>query len=224
MADLNDPVSRLVSFFNKFPGIGNKSARRMAFFLLKQDEAFLHAMGSAIADLKDSLANCGECGNVSGSDPCHICADVMRDRSVLCVVESIDDLASFEQAGVYNGLYHVLGGRVSPLDDQYLSDGCVDFLLKHIANVRAGEIIIATNPKMEGDLTYFAIKEILSERFDAGGQSPNLQNPLNPLNTFPPLKMPKISRLAFGLPVGGSIEFADRVTLHTALESRVVSK
>lgn len=204
---MQDPIGRLVSFFNKFPGIGNKSARRMAFFLLKQDEAFLRAMGGAIAELKDNLTHCGECGNVSDSDPCPICADVLRDRSTLCVVESIDDLASFEQAGVYSGLYHVLDGRVSPLDDQSLSDECVDFLLKHIADTGAGEIIIATNPKMEGDLTYFTLKEILKERL--GGVDG---------------KGPKISRLAFGLPVGGSIEFADRVTLHTALEARVVSK
>jgi len=202
---LQDPISRLVSFFNKFPGIGNKSARRMAFFLLKQDEVFLHAMGSAIAELKDNLIRCGECGNVSGSDPCPICANALRDRSTLCVVESIDDLASFEQAGIYNGLYHVLDGRVSPLDDQYLSEKCVNFLLRHITNSGAGEIIIATNPKMEGDLTYFTLKEILREKFKDG-------------------QPPKISRLAFGLPVGGSIEFADRVTLHTALEARVVGK
>ena len=207
---MQDPISKLVSFFNKFPGIGNKSARRMAFFLLRQDEAFLRSMGGAIAELKDNLTRCGECGNVSDSDPCAICADALRDRHTLCVVESIDDLASFEQAGVYNGLYHVLDGKVSPMDGQELSEECIGFLLKHITDLEAEEIIIATNPKMEGDLTYFTIKEILREKFTDGEQEK--------------LKMPKISRLAFGLPVGGSIEFADRVTLHTALEARVVGK
>jgi recombination protein RecR len=206
---LQDPIGRLVSFFNKFPGIGNKSARRMAFFLLKQDESFLHAMGGAIAELKDNLVRCGECGNVSDSNPCPICADALRDRSTLCVVESVDDLASFEQAGVYNGLYHVLDGRVSPLDDQDLSEECVNFLLKHIADAGSEEVIIATNPRMEGDLTYYTLKEILRERLS---------------ENFEDGQGPKISRLAFGLPVGGSIEFADRVTLHTALESRVISK
>jgi len=181
----------------------------MAFFLLKQDEAFLQAMGSAIAELKDNLVRCGACGNMSGSDPCPICADVLRDRNTLCVVESVEDLASFEQAGVYNGLYHVLDGRVSPLDDQDLDEECVAFLLKHIADAGSEEVIIATNPRMEGDLTYFTLKEILRER--ANGVSGDTETP-------------KISRLAFGLPVGGSIEFADRVTLHTALESRVFSK
>jgi recombination protein RecR len=206
---LQDPITRLVSFFNKFPGIGNKSARRMAFFLLKQDESFLHAMGGAIAELKDNLVRCGECGNVSDSDPCPICADALRDRNTLCVVESVDDLASFEQAGVYNGLYHVLDGRVSPMDDQELSEECVGFLLKHISDAGAEEVIIATNPRMEGDLTYFTIREILKERLSV---------------KFTDERGLKISRLAFGLPVGGSIEFADRVTLHTALESRVVHK
>ena len=202
---MQDPISRLVSFFKKFPGIGNKSARRMAFFLIRQDESFLRAMGSAIAELKDNLVRCGACGNMSDCDPCPICSDALRDRSTLCVVESVEDLASFEQAGVYNGLYHVLDGRVSPLDDQDLNEECVAFLMKHIADTGAGEVIIATNPRMEGDLTYFTLREIMMERadWDTGA--------------------PKISRLAFGLPVGGSIEFADRVTLHTALESRVVS-
>ena len=199
-----DPIGRLVSFFNKFPGIGNKSARRMVFFLLKQEVSFLRDIGGAISELKDNLVRCGECGNISGADPCPICADVLRDRSTLCVVESVDDLASFEQAGVYNGLYHVLDGRVSPLDDQDLSEECVSFLLKHIADAGAEEVIIATNPRMEGDLTYFTIREILREKLFEQG--------------------PKISRLAFGLPVGGSIEFADRVTLHTPLEARVVGK
>jgi recombination protein RecR len=176
----------------------------MAFFLLRQDESFLRAMGSAIADLKDRLYTCGECGNISDSDPCSICVDPLRDRTTLCVLESIDDLASFEQAGIYNGLYHVLGCKVSPLEDQNLSEGCADFLLRHIAGTGAREVIIATNPRMEGDLTYFTLLEILKDSAADGGL--------------------KISRLAFGLPVGGSIEFADRMTLHTALESRIASQ
>jgi recombination protein RecR len=164
-------------------------------------------MGSAIAQLKDELSTCGNCGNISGFDPCPICGDPLRDRTTLCVVESIDDLASFEQAGVYNGLYHVLGGRVSPLEDQELSKECIDSLLKHIENTRAREIIIATNPRMEGDLTYFTLLEILKDEVE--------NEEVGEL---------KISRLAFGLPVGGSIEFADRMTLHTALESRIIAQ
>lgn len=194
-----DPIGRLIDCFKKFPGIGSKSARRMVFYLLRQDETFLSEMGDAVAGLKDGLFVCGECGNVSDANPCPICRDALRDRTTLCVIESIDDLVSFEQAGVYNGLYHVLGGRVSPLEDQDLSQESVDFLLRHIENAEASEVIIATNPRMEGDLTYFTLLEILRDKREKGL---------------------RISRLAFGLPVGGSIEFADRMTLHTALESR----
>ncbi|MDR2174974.1 MAG: recombination mediator RecR [Synergistaceae bacterium] len=197
----SDPIGRLISFFGKFPGVGNKSARRMVFYLLRQDEAFLRAMGEAIAELRANLFTCGECGNISRSDPCPICADALRDRATLCVVESVDDLVSFEQAGIYNGLYHVLGGRVSPLEDQDLKPESVDFLLRHLDRAKTAEVIVATNPRMEGDLTYFTLLEILKRRIEEKGL--------------------KVSRLAFGLPVGGSIEFADRVTLHTALESRI---
>ena len=207
-----DPIGRLIAFLNKFPGVGNKSARRMAFYLLRQDEAFLHAMGRAIAELKDNLFSCSECGNISDVDPCPICRDMLRDRTVLCVVESIDDLVSFEQAGIYNGIYHVLGGRVSPLEDQELSQESVEFLLQHIENTKADEVIVATNPRMEGDLTYFTLLEILKDRAAENGET---------ANGAAEKKGPKISRLAFGLPIGGSIEFADRMTLHTALESRI---
>ena len=196
-----DPIARLISQFTKFPGVGNKSARRMVFYLLKQDAAQLRELGAGIASLKDDLCTCGECGNISDGDPCPICRDALRDRRTLCVVENIDDLVSFEQAGIYNGLYHVLGGRVSPFDDEDLSPESVEFLLAHIRNAGTEEVIIATNPRMEGDLTYYALLDILKE----AGMEGKL----------------RISRLAFGLPVGGSIEFADRMTLHTALESRI---
>jgi recombination protein RecR len=195
------PIERLIALFGRFPGVGGKSARRMVFHLLRQDEDFLRSLGGAIAGLKDGLFTCGTCGNVSESDPCPICRDALRDRTTLCVVENIDDLVSFEQAGVYNGLYHVLGGRVSPLDGQELSAENVDFFLRHLESSGASEVIVATNPRMEGDLTYFTLLEILGGRSDI-----------------------KVSRLAFGLPVGGSIEFADRMTLHTALESRISAR
>ncbi|GHS93795.1 recombination protein RecR [Synergistales bacterium] len=200
----SDPIGQLISFFGKFPGVGQKSARRMVFHLLRQNDAFLRSFGEAITYLKANLFTCAECGNISNSDPCPICKDQMRDRHTLCVVESIDDLVSFEQAGIYGGLYHVLGARVSPLDDQELSDSDIEFFLNHIKNLRAAEVIIATNPRMEGDLTYFTLLDILKDRLRDKIEKGEL----------------KVSRLAFGLPVGGSIEFADRLTLHTALESR----
>ena len=202
-----DPIARLISHFTKFPGVGNKSARRMVFYLLKQDAAQLRELGAGIASLKDDLHTCSECGNISDGDPCPICRDALRDRRTLCVVENIDDLVSFEQAGIYNGLYHVLGGRVSPFDDEDLSPESVEFLLRHIRDLRAEEVIIATNPRMEGDLTYYALLDVLRELKGTEGAEGNEGKP-------------RVTRLAFGLPVGGSIEFADRMTLHTALESR----
>ena len=127
-------------------------------------------------------------------------------------MENIDDLVSFEQAGIYNGLYHVLGGRVSSFDDEDLSPESVEFLLRHIRDLRAEELIIATNPRMEGDLTYYALLDILR----------GLDGPEEKPEGKPGGKL-KVTRLAFGLPVGGSIEFADRMTLHTALESRTTA-
>lgn len=199
-----DPISELIASFKKFPGVGGKSARRMVFHLLKREPEELAELGRRIATLKDRLTTCSECGNISESDPCPLCSDALRDRGIICVVENIDDLVAFEQAGIYNGMYHVLGGRVSPFDDEELSGESIDFLLSHIRELKAREVIIATNPRMEGDLTYYTLLEILREAED-------LPEGL------------KISRLAFGLPVGGSIEYADRVTLHMALESRVAA-
>ncbi|MBQ7264181.1 MAG: recombination protein RecR, partial [Synergistaceae bacterium] len=115
-----DPIAELIASFSKFPGVGNKSARRMVFHLLKRGPAELRELGERIATLKDRLRICSECGNISDVDPCPICRDALRDRRTLCVVEEVDDLVSFEQAGIYDGLYHVLGGRVSPLDDEDL--------------------------------------------------------------------------------------------------------
>ncbi|GHV37568.1 recombination protein RecR [Synergistales bacterium] len=199
-----DPIGQLISLFGRFPGVGQKSARRMVFHLLRQDETFLRGFGNAIAELKTNLFTCASCGNISNSDPCPICRDVLRDRKTLCVVESIDDLVSFEQAGIYGGLYHVLGARVSPLEDQELTRENIDFFLSHIDALKTAEVIIATNPRMEGDLTYFTLLDILKDNLRDKIENGELT----------------VSRLAFGLPVGGSIEFADRVTLHTALESR----
>jgi recombination protein RecR len=196
-----DPLTNLISSFTRFPGVGSKSARRMVFYLLKKTPEELREFGSRIASLKDDLHTCGECGNISERDPCPICSDMLRDRKTICVVEDVEDLVSFEQAGIYGGVYHVLGGRVSPFEGEELSAESIDFLLSHIRSLSAQEVIIATNPRMEGDLTYYALLEALK----GAGMSENL----------------KITRLAFGLPVGGSIEFADKMTLHTALESRV---
>ena len=199
-----DNISKLINLFKKFPGVGNKSARRMVFYLLKKEPAELQEIGHDIASLKDGIYTCSECGNISSQDPCNICSDKLRDRETLCIVEDVEDLVSFEQAKIYNGLYHVLNERVAPFDNEDLSEAGIKFLINHVKKLKAREVIIATNPRMEGDLTYYSILDILKK---AKGLRKDL----------------KITRLAFGLPVGGAIGYADRLTLHTALESRVAA-
>lgn len=190
-------ITDLTNAFKKFPGLGNKSASRIVFYLLKQNEEELNRLGSLIANLKKNLKVCSDCGNLSYEDLCPICSDPLRDRKTLCIVEDIESLNAFEQAKIYNGLYHVLGGQVSPLSDQDISEESAKFLLKHIKKLKPSEIIIATSPTVEGDMTKFSLMEVLKN-----------------------IKNAKITRLAFGLPLGGSIEFADKLTLHTSLAAR----
>ena len=187
-----DPLNDLINALKKFPGVGIKSARRIAFHLLRQNDGELEKLGNLISRLKTNLYVCEICGNVSNKNPCAICSDPLRDRKTLCIVETLEALSAFEQAGIYNGLYHVLGSVGEDLNDE-----AEKFLLKHIKNLNPDEIIIATSPRIEGDMMYYTILELLENAH-----------------------VKKISRIAFGLPVGGSIEFADRMTLHMALESR----
>lgn len=193
---LPSPIDKLSSALCKLPGIGEKSARRIVFFLLAQPEVFTREFSEAVRTLKERLHPCPECGNYTEDDPCPICADPLRDRRTLCVVETAEDLVCLEQASVFGGVYHVLGGRVSPLDGEDLDVRVLDNLTRRIRVLGVKEVIIATNPCVEGDLTYFAVVDALK------GTSARL------------------SRLAYGLPVGGSIGYADRVTLHAALEAR----
>ncbi|MBQ7593567.1 MAG: recombination protein RecR [Synergistaceae bacterium] len=190
-------MEELISALKKLPGIGQRSARRIAFHLFKMDEAELNDLGGLISHLKDGLYTCKLCGNITEHDPCDICDDPLRDRKTLCVVQDVEALTAFEQSGSYNGLYHVLGSSVSPLKDDDLSDEAAEFLVKHIEEVKPDEVIIATNPKVEGDMAYYTLLDVLR---NSG--------------------VPNITRIAYGLPVGGSIVFADRFTLHTAIEAR----
>lgn len=197
MSSLPEPLEQLISLFKRFPGIGDKSARRMAFCVLQQPESFVSNMSQALLDVRRNLHPCSVCGNITDMNPCRICTDPLRDRQTICVVESAEDLLSMEQAGIFNGLYHVLGGRESPLDDEQIDPERLQSLRGRIKELSVKEVIIATNPRIEGDLTFYEIASSVKD-----------------MNI-------KISRLAYGLPVGGSIEFADRVTLHAAFESRV---
>lgn len=190
-------MEELISELKKLPGIGARSARRIAFHLLSKNDEELENLGSLISSLKKDLFTCELCGNISASNPCNICEDPLRDRKTLCLVQDVEALTAFEQSGSYNGLYHVLGSSVSPLNNDDLSDEQADFLTKHIRELKPEEIIIATNPKVEGDIVYYTLLDVLRRT-----------------------GVEKITRIAYGLPVGGSIVFADKFTLHTALEAR----
>ena len=201
MALLPEPLERLVSHFVKLPGVGGKSARRMVFHLLQSHHSVLAEMAADLEKLHKLLSFCPDCGNITeGSGECMICSDKTRDRKQLCIVENIEALFSFEQAGIYNGLYFVLGKKVSPIDDEYLDELIIERLRERVLSLEAKEVIVAMSPRIEGDLTWYAIQDALGD-IDVS-----------------------ISRLAYGLPIGGSIEFADRVTLHTAFESRIRNK
>ena len=168
----------------------------MVFFMLSQDAEWARAVARTIVEMTEQVTVCSLCGAIATEDVCPICADAARDRSKICVVETQEDCAAMEQSGIYKGLYHVLGGRYSPLDDQEIPKASMELLRRRISELNAEEIILALNARIEGDLTAFSIQEALT---DTGV---------------------KISRLAYGLPVGGSIGYADRATLHVALETR----
>jgi recombination protein RecR len=168
----------------------------MVFFMLGQSPEWAKSLAKAISDAAEQLSSCGECGAITTGEICEVCSDPTRDRKKICVVESQEDCVAMEQSGVYRGLYHVLGGRFSPLDDQEIPRASLDLLKRRICELSADEIILALDPRIEGDLTAYAVQEaIAGERV-------------------------RISRLSYGLPVGGSIGYADRATLHVALESR----
>lgn len=186
-----------MKLFAKFPGVGDKTARRFALFLLQQPAGFSEELTSTISLMRDLTFSCSICGNLTTVDPCPICADPFRDRKTLCVMENVEDMLSLEQAGIFSGLYFILGGKVSPLDGEDIAPERFSRLRKYADEGGFTELIIATNPSIEGDLTFYAVLDALKQ-----------------VNV-------RITRLAFGLPLGGSIGYADRVTLHASLESRV---
>jgi len=181
----------------KLPGIGSKTAQRLAFHLLKQPADAAERLAQAIRRVRAQVMACGACGNLSDEDPCAICRDPRRDPTLLCVVEEAKDVAAIERAGRYRGHYHVLGGRVSPLDGvgpEALRIGPLVERVRNGAGVR--EVIVATNPSMEGEVT-----------------ATYLQQVLRPTGV-------RVTRIARGLPVGGDLEYADGVTIAQALAAR----
>ncbi|HVP36079.1 MAG TPA: recombination mediator RecR [Terriglobales bacterium] len=196
MAKLTDSVERLVEEFSKLPGIGRKTAQRMAFYILKlrRDEAL--KLSQAILDVKDKVKYCSTCFNITEEDPCHICKDPKRDKSVICVVEEPKDVLALEKTNQYRGLYHVLGGVLSPLDGIGPDDLRTRELMTRLKeNVK--EVIIATNPNVEGEATAIYLAKLIK-----------------------PLGI-KVTRIARGIPAGGELEYADATTLANAIEGRV---
>lgn len=189
-----ESLRRIIDQFSQFPGIGKKSAQRMAFFLLDSDREMAVNLARSILEMKDKIHQCPTCHNISETAPCGICTDPKRDNSLLCVVEDATDVLAFENTNEYNGKYHVLGGVLSPLDGIGPDDLNVNSLLERLKGVK--EVVIATNPSAEGETTALYLAKILK-----------------------PHKV-RVSRLARGIPVGGDLEYADEATIVSALEGR----
>ncbi|MDO8665173.1 MAG: recombination mediator RecR [Gemmatimonadales bacterium] len=190
-------IEELVAEFARLPGIGRKTAQRLTYFLLKQPREETARLARSLAALGDRVRSCSSCGNLTEQDPCAICADARRDPSVVCVVEEASDVLAIERAGEYRGLYHVLGGRLSPLDGVGPEALNIPSLQRRVENgsgVR--EVILATNPSVEGEAT-----------------AHYLERALRPLGV-------SVSRLARGLPMGGELEYADGETIAQSLSAR----
>jgi len=192
----SNAVEVAIAALTKLPGIGRKSAQRLVFFLLKVPRAEVEALAAALVALKEKVRNCSRCYNITESDPCPICTNPQRERRLLCVVEEASDVMALEKTGEYHGLYHVLGGALSPLDGVGPDNLKVREL---VARLQGGieEVILATNPTVEGEATAIYLA--------------NLLRPLGP----------RLTRIARGIPVGGDLEYADEITLTRALEGRV---
>ena len=188
------PLAQLITQLQKLPTIGQKTAQRLAFFMLKLPETETAQIAAAIAEVKQLLSYCNVCGAITDANPCHICTNPRRDRQVICVVEESDDLWAIERTNGYKGLYHVLGGVLSPLDGIGPDELRIDSLFQRLNDVK--EIILATNLTTEGQATALYLTQHL-ENFDI-----------------------TVSRIAHGIPFGGDLEYIDEVTLAKALEGR----
>ncbi len=197
MRQYPNALNKLINELSKLPGIGGKTATRLAFFILSMEEKDVEALAVAITNAKKNLHYCSVCGNLTDQDPCRICSDEARDRSLICVVETPQDVVAMERVREYNGLYHVLHGAISPVDGIGPNDINLKSLITRLqGNEEVQEIIIATNPTIEGEATAMLISRLIKP---AGI---------------------KVSRIAHGIPVGGDLEYADEVTLLKALEGR----
>jgi recombination protein RecR len=191
-----EPISKLIEGFMKLPGIGPKTAGRLAFFVLSMKEDDVLDLAKALVNAKRQLHYCSVCNNITDIDPCHICRDKRRDPSVICVVQEPKDVVAMEKTREYDGYYHVLHGAISPMDGIGPEDIRIPDLLKRLSDEQVKEVILATNPNIEGEATAMYISRLIK-----------------------PFGI-RVTRIAHGLPVGGDLEYADEVTLTKALEGR----
>ncbi|HOK63141.1 MAG TPA: recombination mediator RecR [Soehngenia sp.] len=190
------PIANLIEQFSKLPGIGRKSAQRLAFFVLEMDREEAIRLSQAIIEAKDKIRFCSECGNFTDTDKCTICKDNTRDKKTICVVEGPRDVVAMERTKEYKGLYHVLHGTISPMDNIGPSDLNIKRLLERFKEDEIKEVILATNPTVEGEATALYISKLIK-----------------PLGV-------KVTRIAHGIPVGGDLEYFDEVTLAKAMYNR----
>ena len=191
-----EPISKLIDSFMKLPGIGPKTAARLAFFVLTMKEDDVLSFSKALIDAKRNLSYCSICGNITDIDPCHICSDKQRDASIICVVQDTKDVIAMEKMRDYHGKYHVLQGAISPMDGIGPEDINVASLLVRLQDETVQELILATNSTIEGEATAMYISRLVKP---------------SGIRT---------TRIAHGLPVGGDLEYADEVTLSKAMEGR----
>ena len=192
----DNAIEQLIYYLSRLPGIGQRSAKRMALHLIENKNNIMEPLAETLYSAIHTIVECEICGNVDVCSPCHLCLNDSRDQSVICVVENIADLWAFERSNIYRGLYHVLGGNLSALNKKGPQELNIDNLIHRIQNSTIVEIIIATNATMDGQTTAFYITERLSG-FNI-----------------------KISRLAYGMPVGGELDYLDEGTLSAALRLR----
>ena len=192
-----DPLARLVGELSRLPGIGRKTATRLAHHILRVTRPEAEALSKAILEVKDRLFHCSICHSITAVDPCRFCSDPERDRSLLCVVEEPFNIAPVERTGEYKGLYHVLLGALSPQRGIGPDDLAIDSLMDRLDGVE--EIVLATNPNVEGEATALYLARLVKSKRDPA---------------------PRVTRLAFGMPVGGDIEYTDEVTLGRSLAGR----
>ena len=189
-------IEKLIESFEKLPSIGHKTAARLAFYILNSSEEEMNEFVSSIINAKKNLKYCSKCYNISDTDPCQICGNVKRDQSIICVVEDVRDIVAMERTHEFKGVYHVLHGSISPMNGIGPEDIKIKELLARLMDGQVKEVILATNPRVEGEATAMYISKLIK-----------------------PLGI-KATRIAHGIPVGGDLEYTDEITLMKALEGR----